>query len=293
MLIITSCSEWNNPEPLETDIIFPEQQHPGIYGKYYDNLREYKSEEHFIVYAKLHNSPEFAPDEGHFMRCLPDSLDIVSLTNADNFSEEDAADMEAMRKVGTKVLYRLEYAAKKAGLSDPAALDAYIDNAIVKVREYGLDGWSFTGTYSPDDKAGAEASSAIIQKLYNARKSSQLIVFEGNPLFVAEDQRYMADFFVIDTDSDTNTSDIDLKIAEATVRCKVDASKIIVASVPGTTIKDAGKKDCNSMDAIAAIACKKGPLRGICVSDISKDYYHIEGNYLNVRRAIQTLNPSK
>ncbi|MCM1501170.1 MAG: glycoside hydrolase family 18 [Bacteroidales bacterium] len=293
ILFLAACSEWNNPEPLDTEIIFPEDQHPGIYARYYDNLKKYKSEEHFLVYATLHNSPEFAPDEGHFMRSLPDSLDIVSLTNADNFSKEDAEDMEAMRKVGTKVLYRLEYAAKKAELSGPAELEAYISNAIAKVREHGLDGWSFTGTYSPDDQEAAAASVLMVQKLYDAKKYSQLLVFEGNPLFVASDMRYMVDLFVLDTDKDSKTSEISMKIAEATKRSSIDASKIIIASIPGTVIKDADKKDCNSMDAIAEIACTAGPLKGICVSDITKDYYHAEGNYLNVRRTIQTLNPSR
>ena len=34
------------------------------------------------------------------MRCLPDSLDIVTLTNADNFSRFDAEDLPVLHEKG-------------------------------------------------------------------------------------------------------------------------------------------------------------------------------------------------
>lgn len=36
-----------------------------------------------------------------------------------------------------------------------------------------------------------------------------------------------------------------------------------------------------------------GNLGGLAVYDIEKDYYHYDGNYVAVRTAIQTLNPSR
>ncbi len=54
------------------------------------------------------------------MRCLPDSLDIVALTNADNFSRYDAEDMAVMREKGTKVLWQVDYAGRAAEFADAA-----------------------------------------------------------------------------------------------------------------------------------------------------------------------------
>lgn len=36
-----------------------------------------------------------------------------------------------------------------------------------------------------------------------------------------------------------------------------------------------------------------GPFAGLAIHDLTHDYYHQSGNYLIVRHAIQTLNPSK
>ena len=93
-----------------------------------------------IVYARLHNSPEKASSEQDFMRCLPDSLDIVTLTNADNFSKFDAEDMDVMREKGTKVLYQVDYAARAEEFADMQALDAYLDRVVAAVAANGMDG---------------------------------------------------------------------------------------------------------------------------------------------------------
>ena len=105
-----SCEDWNETEAVKQKVERPEDQNPELWAEYTAALRDYKQSEHFIVYARLFNSPQPGTSEKDFMRCLPDSLDIVSLTNADNFSKYDAEDMPAMREKGTKVLYQVDYA---------------------------------------------------------------------------------------------------------------------------------------------------------------------------------------
>ena len=104
-----SCEDWNETEAVKQKVERPEDQNPELWAEYTAALRDYKQSEHFIVYARLFNSPQPGTSEKDFMRCLPDSLDIVSLTNADNFSKYDAEDMPAMREKGTKVLYQVDY----------------------------------------------------------------------------------------------------------------------------------------------------------------------------------------
>ena len=125
MLSLVSCSDWTETEALDSTVKKPWEQDPALWAEYTATLRAYKQSEHFIVYARMHNSPEKATGEQDFMRCLPDSLDIVTLTNADNFSKFDAEDMSVMHEKGTKVLYQIDYAARAEEFADAAALDAY------------------------------------------------------------------------------------------------------------------------------------------------------------------------
>ena len=113
-----SCEDWNETEAVKQKVERPEDQNPELWAEYTAALRDYKQSEHFIVYARLFNSPQPGTSEKDFMRCLPDSLDIVSLTNADNFSKYDAEDMPAMREKGTKVLYQVDYAGRSGELTD-------------------------------------------------------------------------------------------------------------------------------------------------------------------------------
>ncbi len=122
LLLGASCSDWTETEAIENTVYKPWEQDPALWADYTAALRAYKQSEHYLSYARLHNSPAQAASEQDFMRCLPDSLDIVTLTNADNFSAYDAEDMAVMREKGTKVLYQVDYAARKAEFADAAAL---------------------------------------------------------------------------------------------------------------------------------------------------------------------------
>lgn len=179
-----SCEDWNETEAVKQKVERPEDQNPELWAEYTAALRDYKQSEHFIVYARLFNSPQPGTSEKDFMRCLPDSLDIVSLTNADNFSKYDAEDMPAMREKGTKVLYQVDYAGRSGELTDETKLGAYLDKVIAAVEKNGLDGYSFTGIPNAGDAATATAAALIVERLSAAKTEGQLLVFEGNPAFL-------------------------------------------------------------------------------------------------------------
>ena len=85
LLLGASCSDWTETENIDNTVLKPWEQDPALWADYTAALRAYKASEHYLSYARLHNSPSPAASEQDFMRCLPDSLDIVTLTNADNF----------------------------------------------------------------------------------------------------------------------------------------------------------------------------------------------------------------
>ncbi len=283
--VFVSCSEWNATEPVESYVTKPWERNPALWAEYTAALRDYKRDgSHFISYARLCNSPEKAKGEQDFMRCLPDSLDIVTLTNADNFSAFDAVDMAVMREKGTLVLYQVDYAGRKAEFSDAAKLGAYLDKVVASVAANGLDGYSFTVVN--DDVASA----AIVAKLSAAGK---LLVFEGNPIFVAPADRAKVDYFVLDTDKTANATELKLQVLGALGYGAVPAEKLLLAATANSSILDEERVEHAAITEMADRVITLGPLAGIAVYNIGEDYYHASRNYSLTRSAIQVLNPAK
>ena len=93
----TSCDDWTEMEIHETDVNGAKEQNPEQYAVYTQNLRAYKATKHTVVYARLDNAPDKATSEKFFLRSLPDSIDIVSMRNADRLTDFDREDMAMVR----------------------------------------------------------------------------------------------------------------------------------------------------------------------------------------------------
>ena len=288
LLLGASCSDWTETENIDNTVLKPWEQDPALWADYTAALRAYKASEHYLSYARLHNSPSPAASEQDFMRCLPDSLDIVTLTNADNFSAYDAEDMAAMHEKGTKVLYQVDYAARKADFADAAALKTYLDGVIAAVAANGLDGYSFTA-----DPLDAAATAMIVATLSAARSDGQLLVFEGNPLSVAEADRAKLDFVVLDTEKAENTTEVQLLVLNATGYAGIAPEKLLLAAEIDAPLQDEDRTEYAAVELMARCVVEYGPLAGFAAYNIAGDYYHAEMNYQTIRTAIQTLNPSK
>lgn len=288
LLLGASCSDWTETEAIENTVYKPWEQDPALWADYTAALRAYKQSEHYLSYARLHNSPAQAASEQDFMRCLPDSLDIVTLTNADNFSAYDAEDMAVMREKGTKVLYQVDYAARKAEFSGEAALKAYLDGVIASVAANGLDGYSFT-----TDPLDAAATASIVATLSAAKADGQLLVYEGNPLSVAAADREKLDYVVLDTEKTENTTEVRLQVLNATGYAGIPANRLLLAAEIDAPLQDADRTEYAAVELMARCVVEYGPLAGFAAYNIAGDYYHADRNYSTIREAIQTLNPSK
>ena len=288
LLLGASCSDWTETENIENTVLKPWEQDPALWADYMAALREYKASAHYLSYARLHNSPSPASSEQDFMRCLPDSLDIVTLTNADNFSAYDAEDMAVMREKGTRVLYQVDYAARKAEFSGEAALKAYLDGVIAAVAANGMDGYSFTA-----DPLDAAATATIVATLSAAKGDTRLLVFEGNPLSVAAADRAKLDFVVLDTEKAENTTEVLLQVLNATGYAGIAPEKLLLAAEIDAPLQDEDRTEYAAVELMARCVVEYGPLAGFAAYNIAGDYYHAEMNYQTIRTAIQTLNPSK
>lgn len=282
---LISCNDWTEIETVEQKVTKPWEQNPELWAQYTAALRDYKQSEHFVVYARLYNSPDKASSEQDFMRCLPDSLDIVTLTNADNFSKFDAEDMPVMHEKGTKVLYQVDYAGRKTELTD---LAAYLEKVIASVASNGMDGYSFT-----TDPLDAAATAQIVAKLSAAKKEDQLLVFEGNPLSLAAEDRARVDYVVLDTEKTEHATDVKLQVFNAVNYAGIEPERLLLAAEMNAPLYDEERVEYAAVTEMARRVVEFGPLAGLATYNISEDYYHANMNYETISTAIQTLNPSK
>lgn len=288
LLLAAACSDWTEMEPVENQINKPWEQDPQLWAEYTAALRAYKQSEHYIVYARMYNSPEKASSEQDFMRCLPDSLDIVSLTNADNFSEFDKEDMTVMHEKGTKVLYQIDYAARKSEFVDAQALDSYLERVISAVESNEMNGYSFT-----TDPLATEATARIVEKLSAAKTEDQIIVFEGSPLSLAAADRTKIDYIALDTEKLENVQEVKLQILNATGYAGIAPEKLLLSAEISSPLFDEDRTEFAAVEEMARRVVEFGPVGGLAAYNISADYYHAEMNYQTIRNAIQTLNPAK
>ena len=159
----TACD--TDIEPIDQQIIKPDQQDPAQYAAYLAALKAYKASEHYIVYASLANAPAVPGSEKAFLRSLPDSLDIVALENAGNLTEYDIEDIPQAQAKGTKILYTVDYNTL-AESTDAVALGTYLDKVIEDVNRYKFDG--VTVRYGGAMDAAADQTAAMPEQRLSA-----------------------------------------------------------------------------------------------------------------------------
>ncbi len=293
-----SCSDWNEPESVNLDINSAKDQNPELWARYMQILHTYKQSKHYITYARFDNSPEQPVNEGNYLRSLPDSLDIVTLSGSDRISEYDREDIPLLQEKSTRVLYLVDYAAQAAKLHDVMTLGAWLDKAIAVANELNLDGFAFTGIplYGGTDTELAEhkeKSQLIVSKLSAASGQDRLLVLEGNPAFVDDADLGKLDYVVLNTADLTNVTDLKLQVAGVLTRNKLPKDKLLLAARIGEQMTDETSVKQDAVTLMTDRVASLGPLGGLGIYAIGKDYYSPEMNYEITRKAIQLMNPSK
>lgn len=290
---VHSCEEWTEVKPVETKILQPWERDASLWEAYLSSLKQFKSRTHFLSYVRFGSGMAEAGSERDYLLCLPDSLDYVSLTNGDHFSSSDAEDLSLLHAKGIKVLYQVNFAGRLDEFPDASALGAYLDKVIAATASLGLDGYSFTGAYKMGDPGSAEAAALLVKKLSEAKSEGQMLAFEGNPLFIPEDDREKVDLFILNTEETDCVSALLRQVQEAVDFVGIPPAKILLAARADASLFDEERREHPAVDEMAGRVFSFGPLGGLAVYNVDTDYYHAEGNYTGTRAAIQKLNPSK
>ena len=227
--------------------------------------------------------------------------DVVSLTNADNFSEFDKEDLAVLKEKGTRAVYFVDYASRSAEFADLTALGTYLDKVVARTRELGLDGLSFSGIPvfgSDTEQAAQKAVAALFMEKFAAVAGpgkELLLLFEGAPQFLAAADRAKVDYFVLDTKETDNATDLKLQVLRALNAGNVPSDRLLLGAMTEYEFTD---EDKGTSDAVAALTMRipeigGQPLAGLCVYNVNADYFGADFIYPLTRTAIQTLNPSK
>lgn len=290
-MAIAACSKWTETEALEASFRRPAEQDPALWARYTASLRDYKARSHYLFYARFDNAAEKPASEGAFLRSLPDSLDFVSLTHADHLSDFDREDLTWLESLGTRVLYRIDLTEK--AFLDVSDLNAYLDEVITRVSENKLAGYAFTGRWQLGSAQNDALASALVARLSAARTAGQVLVFEGNPLFVPEADRAAVDYYVLDSEATEYAQDLRFQVLNALDYAGIPREKLLLGADMDGTIRNEAREKCGDLEELTRRVVSLGPLAGLGISHISSDYYSYDGNYVRTRAAIQLLNPSK
>ncbi|QIU97299.1 glycoside hydrolase family 18 [Bacteroides faecium] len=273
------CDDWTELEIHDSQINGFKEQNPEQYAAYTQKLRAYKASKHALVYARLDNAPEVSSSEKDFLRSLPDSIDIVTMRNANRLSDYDREDMKLVRAdYGTRVLYYIDASAKEE-------LNNSISAATDAVRKGIFDGITLGSSSSVDASTIKNMTDALGQ-------TDCLLVFEGTPSMLPESSRSLFDYFVLDISSAADEYDVEVVVRLATDHGKTAADRLLLAVVPGATLTDYNGVTRNSITGAASSALTMGPLGGIAIFNISADYYDADIIYKQTRGGIQFLNPA-
>jgi len=270
--LLTACSDWNEPEAREPEVITPAEQDPAAYAAYTASLRAWKATPHQVTVAVLDNAPEISVSERDFLRSLPDSIDFVAMRNANRLSQHDRDDIAMVRRdFATKVLYYLDCASATPEQWQAAAsaiASGQFDGAVV---------------------ASATAPDATLLALL---PDGSALFFEGSPSVLPESDRSRFSHFIIDITSAKDAYDIEMAVRLASLAA--DRSKLLLGTAPGGQLTDINGVTRNAVAGAAVAAKSSAPaLGGIAIGNISADYYDADIIYKRTRGAIQILNPAK
>lgn len=293
----TACSDWNEPEAVDLNINSAKEQNPELWARYMQVLRSYKQSKHFITYARFDNSTENPVNEGSYLRSLPDSMDIVTLSHSDKISDYDRQDIPLLQEKSTRVLYLVDFAAQASNLADAGALNNWLDKAITAAADLNLDGFAFTGIplYDGTDAelaAHKEKSRLIVSRLSAAAGQDKLLIFEGDPAFVDAADRTKLSYIVLGTDAIDNATDLKLQVSLTLSDGSVSQDKLLLAARIGKQMNDEVDVKFDAVTLMTDYVASLGPLGGLAIYAIGDDYYHSLRNYATTRSAIQLMNPA-
>ena len=315
---LTACSDWTEPESITLVENGIDKQQGEAYAKYLANLRDYKSQDHKVVYGWFDNSEKTPFTRGQHISDVPDSLDVV-IAKTPELTDAEVAEVEQLHHKGTKVFFSLSYdrikkayeeAVKEAGetrdfatvLSEEVnkvmALQAPFDGLVVEYK--GSSPVYMTSAEKAEAQAHQQTILNAVQSWKGANADKKL-AFYGYPAHLLDLATILNDcqHIILVTDKVGDKQQYGIEAMQALISNSVPADRFVV-SVSTVSLDTTDKNTGFFGDARATTEAAywvTEPIEGftkagMAILDIQNDYYNATNTYQYVREAIQIMNPA-
>ena len=198
--IISSCSDWTDPKPV--DVTFGTIEESENYPSYLESLREYRTSPHTRIYAWINLSEEIPVNQSERVTSLPDSIDVLVLSSITALHPTVAGDLQKVRDdKGMKVIFEVDYDAIKLQHSELCAQNAVERQMLIYEYENRPDADNAAVKSELEEKLTAFEDpllseyvvSSISEKLNYAEKMNLdgvIFAFDGKtPNYLSDEER--------------------------------------------------------------------------------------------------------
>lgn len=315
---LSACSDWTETESLNLVENGIAQQQGEAYAKYLANLRDYKAQDHKVVYGWFDNSEKTPFTRGQHLSDVPDSIDVV-IAGTPELTELEVAEVAELHQKGTQVFFSLSYdrikkayeeAVKEAGETRDFATVLSEEVNKVMAHQAPFDGLvvEYKGSspvyMTTAEKAETAAHQATILSAVQSWKSAngdKKLAFYGYPAHLLDLASILPDcrHIILVTDKVGDVQQYGIEAMQALISDKVPADRFVI-SVSTVSLDTTDKITGFLGDARATTEAAywlTTPTTGItkaglAILDIQNDYYNATNTYQYVREAIQIMNPA-
>ncbi|MBR1890042.1 MAG: hypothetical protein IJ816_05385 [Alloprevotella sp.] len=317
----TACNDTEAVDLVEPSI---QNQNPELYAQYLQNLRAYKNSEHVLVYTWFDNSNKTPNSRAEHIADLPDSVDIVALTNPEALAQWELQEIQSLRsEKNIRFIYDVDFDAIKADYNallevateeEPVSTDFIgylVENLETKLSfadRFGFDGIciAYQGKSTRHMQAAAlreyqanERAFFGILSNWHARHPNALLTFFGNPQNVA-DATLLADclHLLVDGTSSLSADALTQALLLAQVEDLTEPSYGIV--VNNFDVNDENETigyfsdGSFAVDGLAVWAPEAHgdvKVQAVGVKGVSSDYFDAQKVYSHTRALISSVNP--
>ncbi|HUN20056.1 MAG TPA: glycoside hydrolase family 18 [Muribaculaceae bacterium] len=317
----TSCDDWTETESEDLDFGTIDKVDPAAYAKYLQNLRDYRTTDHKKVYAWFNNTDNFV-SQANRLTALPDSIDVVSLTDPANVTIGLMREMDKVRRdKGMEIIYTVDFDKFKAAYTAKMELateeepvtesfKGFLTDSLAKsldyVKQFGFDGIciAYNGKATPHLDKDELAEYAANERLFigiltdwHKRNADKSIDYIGKPQNLL-DKSLLDDCRMIFLSDGVNATNINLfSYYTALANTEgVPAEKLgMVAAAKSVDPQDVKTgMFTDGTRALAGLASwvAVNPVAGIGIFNAQDDYYNPDRVYPYTRDCIQAANPS-
>ncbi|MHC8949647.1 glycoside hydrolase family 18 [Sphingobacterium hungaricum] len=314
-----SCEKWTENEALKIEQPSIEEQNPGLYAKYLEDLRAYKNSDHKIVIGFFDNTSKTPSNQSQSIANVPDSLDILVLNSVD-LSDRELQEAKSIRdNKGTKTVFEIDFDKIKSDYDLRAVsgavpdFKAYIADTISYAlslsTKYAYDGVlvSYLGKnttfLTEEEKQSAIDNETIVMNLvkqWGAANTSKVLMLKGYPQYII-DKTVLKDFsyIILNTSGALSKSVLTFELLSALVAdvpsdrfIAVANSTSIRADEPTIGYFSDGTRSTQSTAEWVLAANNGATIKGLAITNIQYDYFNILKVYKATRETIDLLNPS-